>query len=191
MGRHRWTNRFTVEESIPLDIEKFHRAGPALANASSASGTMVWTRDGDVVGTFRYEISPSSDGVIVRIPRQSIAVDGENRLVEQFLISVTTVRPHLGGRRFLFVCQCGRRVRLLYLPPSQQIFACRDCHNLTYRSAQQHDQRRYDLARNSDALDAVLNAALSGPNAKRVRLAALGIGALALRVRRMRKHGWI
>jgi hypothetical protein len=180
MGRHRWTSRFTVEECLPLDVEKFHQAGPALADASPASGTMSWTRDGDVVGTIRYEIIPNAGRVSVCIPCQSIMQDGENRPVEQCLISVTTVRPHLGGRRFLFVCRCGRRVRLLYLPPGEQMFGCRHCHDLTYRSAQQHDQREYDLARDPEALSALLHAALSGTNAKRVRLAFLGIGGLAL-----------
>ena len=190
MGRHRWTSRFTVEECLPLDVEKFHRAGPALANASPASGTMFWTRHGDVVGTIRYEIIPSPPGVSVRLPRQSIALDNENRLVGECLMRIATTLPYLGGRRFWFLCGCGRRVGKVYLPSEQQIFACRICHNLTYKSAQQHDQRKYDLARDSEALDAVFEAALGVPNAKRARLAALGIGALALVLRRMRKRGW-
>jgi hypothetical protein len=189
--RHRWTSRLTVDDCLPLDVETFHRAGPALANAFAASGTMFWTRDGNVIGSIGYEINPRPPGVSVRIPRQSIVVDGENRLVEECVMLIATTRPYLGGRRFWFVCKCGRRFGQLYLPPEEQIFACRICHNLTYKSAQKHDQRKYDLARDPDALDAVFGAALGVPNAKRVRLAALGIGALALLARRMRKSEWL
>jgi len=177
MGRHRWTSRFTVEEChYFLDVEVFHRAGPALANASAASGTIFWTRDGDVIGTIRYEIVPSAGGVSVGIPRQFLVLDGGNRLVEERLISITTVRPHLGGKRFLFVCQCGSRVGRLYLPPGQQIFACRDCHNLTYRSVQQHDQRKYHLARHPRALTAALRS-------KDISQVLLSIGGLVLLVK--------
>lgn len=34
--------------------------------------------------------------------------------------------------------ECDARVRVLYLPPGEQRFACRRCHGLTYRSRQQH-----------------------------------------------------
>jgi hypothetical protein len=122
---------------------------------------MLWSRGGDVVGTIRYEIISSPDGVSVRIPRQSIAVDNENRLVEECLMRIATTRPYLGGIRFWFVCTCGRRVGRIYLPRGEQLFACRICHNLTYKSAQQHDQRTYDLARDPTALGAVLHAAHS------------------------------
>ena len=181
MGRHRWTSRLTVQDCLPLDVEKFRQAGPALANASAARGTMFWSRDGAFVGTIRYEIISSPDGASIRIPRQSIAVDGESRLVEECLMRIATTHPCLGGRRFWFVCRCGRRVGKVYLPPEEQIFACRICHNLTYESAQKHDQREYDLARNIVALNAVLEAASGGsPLAERGRKLRLGIGGLVL-----------
>ncbi len=35
---------------------------------------------------------------------------------------------------------CGRRVRMLYLPPNGRYFGCRGCHDLTYRSCQESHQ---------------------------------------------------
>jgi hypothetical protein len=182
MGRHRWTNRLTVEECpYWLDVEGFHRAGPALANALLVSGTMSWDRpDGEVLGTLKYSVIRNPVGVSICIPHQLIVRDGSIRLAEECLIPITTTRPYLGGRRFWFLCpalrdgtHCSRRVGRLYLPPGQQSFACRHCHGLSYETAQQHDPRKYNLARDPTALGAALRS-------KDRRHASLGIGALAL-----------
>jgi hypothetical protein len=49
-------------------------------------------------------------------------------------------RP-MSSRRWLECPACGRRCFKLYRPYLPKAFACRDCHNLTYRSAQRHDAR--------------------------------------------------
>ncbi len=47
-----------------------------------------------------------------------------------------------GGQRTWFRCpSCGRRMFKLYRPPWSSCFACRECHDLTYRCVQQHDAR--------------------------------------------------
>ena len=52
-------------------------------------------------------------------------------------------RPHFGGERWCFLCPCGfdgdscnRRVGKLYLPPGEDFFGCRHCHDLTYLGSQ-------------------------------------------------------
>jgi hypothetical protein len=45
-----------------------------------------------------------------------------------------TTIPHYGGRRYWWLCpECGRRCAALF---GGRLFLCRQCHNLTYRSAQ-------------------------------------------------------
>jgi hypothetical protein len=54
------------------------------------------------------------------------------------------------GRRLWFLCPfrrsdgtCRRRIRKLYLPPGENFFGCRWCHDLTFRSCQTaHMQER-------------------------------------------------
>ena len=46
-----------------------------------------------------------------------------------------------GERRWLLCPRCFRRVAKLYRPPDEVLFACRQCHGLTYRSTQCHDAR--------------------------------------------------
>ena len=162
MGRHRWTNRLTVEDCpFVLDVLKFHRAG-TLACAHGTISTVKWAIPGDLCSLGRLECRVEHSGptrLALYIRRQCVRL---NVVVEQQLIPVTTVRPHLGGRRFWFVCGCGTRAGRLFLPPGQRAFRCRHCHSLTYRSAREHDQRVYDLARNPVALQLALQAGQCG-----------------------------
>jgi hypothetical protein len=57
-------------------------------------------------------------------------------------ISFDHTRGGRGGQRRWFRCpRCGRRMFKLYRPPGSPFFACRQCHELTYRCVQQHDAR--------------------------------------------------
>jgi hypothetical protein len=159
MGRHRWTNRLTVEDCpFVLDVEAFRGAG-TLACAHGTISTLKWTIPGDVCSLghleCRVEHGGGPTGLALYLRRQCVRL---NVIVEQQLIPVTTVRPHLGGKRFYFQCGCGRRAGRLYLPPGQGSYRCRHCHSLTYKSAQTHDQRLYDLAKNPVALQLALRA---------------------------------
>jgi hypothetical protein len=98
------------------------------------------------------------------------------------------VRPHLGGRRFWFVCGCGMRAGRLFLPPGQRAFRCRHCHSLTYRSAREHDQRVYDLARNPVALQLALQAGAGG-DWKRVLFGLKAVELVSARHKRHRRRG--
>ncbi len=44
-----------------------------------------------------------------------------------------------------------------YLPPSARYFGCRHCHELTYRSAQEHDKRVDAFRRNPAALRTLMD----------------------------------
>lgn len=83
-----------------------------------------------------------------------------------YKVGLETTAPHFGGQCWWLICpgeSCGRRVRKLYLPPRGVYFACRHCHDLTYRSCQESDKRVSRLLRrfgNNPA--AVLDAALQG-----------------------------
>lgn len=107
-----------------------------------------------------------------------------------YLVEVTTSRPTFGGRRFWFRCPvvrssscCGRRVGRLYLRAGEQVFGCRHCCCLTYRSAQTHDKRKDALARNPIALAL----ALGSPNPKQRLLGIAAFVQAAARIRNSTK----
>jgi hypothetical protein len=188
MGRHRWTTRFTVEECLALDVESLHRSGTFACPPGTICTTRWETSCGGTKAMLGFVVVRNSvGGLALCLDSDQGNIPPALKLPGKYLVPIATTRPHLGGRRFWLCCPvvrdgkpCGKLAGRLYLPPGQTIFACRDCHDLTYRSAQQHDQRKYDLARNPVALRAVLDAALSGPDAKRAGQALLGIGGMAL-----------
>ena len=62
-------------------------------------------------------------------------------------------RAQLHRLRRWFCCPaCSRRMFKLYRSPSSNVFACRQCHNLTYRCVQQHDKRLDSLVKAPDWL---------------------------------------
>lgn len=65
-------------------------------------------------------------------------------------LGIERTRQRLGGERLWIVCGCGRRTSKVRLPyaiedKAEATFACRDCHQLTYRSAQEaHREERIE-----------------------------------------------
>jgi hypothetical protein len=171
MGRHRWTNRLTVEDcTLRLCVAAFHRAGTFNCPPGTIT-PLTWTEAGKWRGRLECRLDHGGPtGLAIYIRRQRARISAP---VDEQLVPITTVRPYLGGKRFWFLCGCGRRAGRLYLPPGQRVFLCRHCHWLTYRSTREHDQRLYDLSRNP----AALRLALHGGSWKRFRF---GIGALKL-----------
>lgn len=52
-------------------------------------------------------------------------------------VQLLTTRPHFGGVRYWMECPaCEGRKGVLWLPPPASRFRCRECYELTYRSAQ-------------------------------------------------------
>jgi hypothetical protein len=60
-------------------------------------------------------------------------------------IRLEKTRTNFDGWRWWFGCpECDRRIAYLYLPTGAENFACRSCHGLTYRSAQEaHREERF------------------------------------------------
>ena len=74
-------------------------------------------------------------------------------------IQVTATMPKpFESFRHWFVCPgCGRRRFKLYQPDPSGSFACRECHSLTYRSAQRNDARLAPFLKMSDdELDSII-----------------------------------
>jgi len=56
---------------------------------------------------------------------------------QKYYVNFVTTECNYGGKRWWFFCpRCKRRCRILYLPYDEFRYACRICHNLTYRSQQ-------------------------------------------------------
>lgn len=177
MGRQRWTSRLTVEDCpLYLCVTAFHRAG-VFTDPVGSIRPLTWTdSNGFLLGRIEWRLFRNgSSGLSIYIRQQYARL---NVLVDEQTIPFTT-----GGKRFWFLCGCGKRVERLYLSPGRRVFRCRHCYNLTYRSAQRHDQRVYDLARNPAEMQLALRE--HGGNWRR---AFLGVRATELLVARYNRQ---
>lgn len=140
---NRWGRKLTVEECPYLEAK-------SLAKEILQAGF----RPGFSGGFHIFEMELQYD---VKICGQL-----EN---EEMWIQLFETPTIFGGHRWWFKCpiffdgsECNRKVGKLYLPPGKRYYGCRHCHNLTYRSVQEHDKRVDFYRKNPEALLAALEA---------------------------------
>jgi hypothetical protein len=138
-----------VEDCRTLDINEFVREGIVRPGARFL-GVWSWrSPEGEVRAPIGLDARTGDEaGTLRLIHGVRRAAEQAERLCDYTIRLVTTVLPS-GGRRWWFTCPakgsggsaCGRRSVKLYLPPVGRIFACRRCHELTYRSCRESRKR--------------------------------------------------
>jgi len=134
-GSTRWgyhDKRRLCESSFPLGAYDLRRyAGRGLI-------TLTWKNNGRKSG----EISVIVFEDRARLDYTYTPNGGSPRSLSYEIAFQSTPTPW-GALRYWLTCPvCSRRVGKVYLPPGDHTFACRRCHNLTYRSAQ--EQHEFD-----------------------------------------------
>jgi len=146
-GSSRWgwhSKKDTVEDSRSLDAARWQREG-ILAPDHIQAGGWSWTdaRTGKRQASIGYEVRTGETDGRLRL-FYTVTMGGDPQNVD-YTVPLVTTRPNYGGLRWWFVCPgkgCGRRVRKIYMAPRSRYFLCRQCQDLTYTSAQQHDKTR-------------------------------------------------
>lgn len=160
-GSGSWYRRGTakrrVEQCDDLDTAFLRQEG-WLRPGTVSTGPVIWTHTpGGTASPITLTTDLSDrDNPLARL---SYTLSGE---ALNYPVELVTTCPQFGGVRWWFLCPfrsgnepCGRRVRKLYL--SGRYFACRHCHDLTYKSRQEHDARVSRLMKNPALLQAVLD----------------------------------
>ena len=152
-GSTRWEyhqKKRLVENCLHLDILNLSKRG--LISGSYARGFSVWENiTGERDASIEFEIYPIDNrSKVIRF--HYIAESDGNEQKMQYDCRLVSTRAFFGGFRWWFTCpliinekHCNRRVRKFYLPPGEQYFGCRHCHDLTYRSSQNHDKQVDEL----------------------------------------------
>lgn len=145
-GSNRWGSyrrKWTVGECRRLDAGLFARRG-YIRPGARAEITWGWWAGNDVneppTAQIGIEIKARETSGVCHL---SYATTGGEHggQVFNYVAPLVTTPCTAGGVQWWFKCpRCDRRVRFIYLPPGKVRFACRHCHNLTYRSAQEHDK---------------------------------------------------
>ncbi len=115
---YRWDTRRTVDDLLRLNAHKVMSAGDRAAGFRC---TVNWP-------------SQAAIGVRVTGERALLSYNWQGQPVQPYAVHVATTTPHYGGVRYWWLCpRCARRVADLY---GGKLFLCRQCHGLTYRTAQ-------------------------------------------------------
>src|SRR5258708_6810979 len=141
MGRQPWTSRLTVEKCpIHLCATRLRNLGFFRFSLGNR-GTIEWKSEDELMGTLKYRIiDDGNGGISLFFPHQIFNFAPPHQGLGQ-TIRFTSTQPNWGGVRYWFKCDCGRRSGRLYLPPSETLFRCRPCYDLTFRSSQEHSKK--------------------------------------------------
>lgn len=122
----------TVEECLKLRVKSLVRAG-RWQDGQVGTITWTWGNDGQARIGFRLDLAhPPRIWLNYTITKAS----GEKQSYD-YAVGLDSEPCKFGGRQWYYRCPgagCGRRVRMLHKPPDAGLFACRDCHKLTYIS---------------------------------------------------------
>jgi hypothetical protein len=129
-----------AEECLVFDVsdftDRFHAQSSGifswvwpLGHTSEVTFEVAWS-NGNPTVTLRYQWS-NCERISICIPLESTPTN-------------------FNGRRWWFRCplnadgiNCNRRSKKLYLAPGSRHFACRLCHNLTYRSSREAHRENF------------------------------------------------
>ena len=140
VGRGVLWKKNSVDDARCLDMATFARD---IDLEKAAEGYTSWHNNRNVeTGRIGWEVCPPYR---LRLYYSVTKRDGQ-RDDYDYYVRLDTTPCYFGGKRWWFLCPnttCGRRCRILYLAPGSPYFACRVCHNLTYRS-QQEGQNKWD-----------------------------------------------
>lgn len=140
-GRYyRWNKRSLVTDFLRLDA---HRMLSQTDMSRPSLRAWQWTRGDKKIASLMYHVRPEQRTV-------RLIYNYQKQPVEPYGVAWTTTRQHYGGRRYWWLCPaCGRRCAHLY---GGKIFACRQCYDLTYESAQTGDPRSERVERRMRAI---------------------------------------
>ena len=147
-GRGVRDKKQTVEHAQGVSVFNLRKWG--VLAAPWGHWTLQWEFDGKVTSSIGIEKTyTTGDKPALRF-RYSLthSLTGEKTNVD-YMTDLIATPCCFGGVRYWFRCagkSCGRRVAKFYSPPGASYFLCRHCHNLTYRSRQDHRNKLYEAA---------------------------------------------
>lgn len=152
--RWQWHNKkYTTDDCFRISIFRLKQEG-LLTPGQVRSGSWIWHNQfsQEKRASVGYEINMKQDAAFLRLHYiHTTAWAGEKRNID-YLVPLEKTSCHFGGYRYWFICPisvdgryCGRRVGKLFLAPGSSYFACRHCHDLTYRSSQESNKAVNEL----------------------------------------------
>ncbi len=134
-------SKTTVEECLIIDVRKLYREGYLKPGMT---GSSKWFKGDKKIATIGWRVSEDSLHLSYAVTRPN----GEKKKYD-YAAPITWTKCNYGGKRPWFCCpntNCQRRIAKLYKPPQKELFLCRHCWNLTYKSCQVSGNRTEELS---------------------------------------------
>lgn len=141
-GREAWAYSGTVEESLSIDINQLVRVG-AINPYVNAIGTIAWRKQIGQDPAISFETQCYAENGHIKL-QYTVSNIADRKKAIGYIVDLFTTKQHFGGRRWWFICpnqECNALASKLYQPPSAELFLCRKCQNLTYRSCRDSGKR--------------------------------------------------
>ncbi|MCA9942038.1 MAG: hypothetical protein KC449_01085 [Anaerolineales bacterium] len=150
-GSTRWqlhSKKHTTDDCRSISIFELKR-DKLLVPGRFQSGGWVWRNrlTGEKVSSIGYEINLKDESSYLRLYYIHTSGWTNEKFDVDYQVPLKKMACNFGGYRYWFICPisvngryCGRRVGKLFLAPGSRYFACRHCHDLTYRSSQESDK---------------------------------------------------
>ncbi|MFH2035897.1 MAG: hypothetical protein ABIJ45_05785 [Candidatus Zixiibacteriota bacterium] len=131
VGRGVWFKKRLVDDCWKLDIKEL-------------TSNYIFDLDWQLIMNWKSSWGKTASiGLDIHPPRNirlyyTVTKNSGEKTDYDYITHYESTRCNYGGKRYWFLCpNCGRKCRILYLPPKSNYFACRKCYNLTYRSQQE------------------------------------------------------
>ena len=130
----------STKECLRLTIADLRGAGLTTGEADEAMFTWATPESEEDIASIRaYVTSRTASEVIITL-NYGATLDDEFREVSETVYVVNA--NETGSGKWYFRCPaeadgepCAKQAEILYLPPNEEYFACRRCHNLAYSEA--------------------------------------------------------
>lgn len=135
LGSGRWfrsRERLTTEDLPRIDIRAMKRQGVLHPNYP---GVFSWTIDDPLVGSMSFKIHRGWLSV-----EYFTTINGQKTKNTED-IKFDSTPCHFGGSRYWFLCPCCK-TRITTVYKLNNVYRCRHCHNLTFRSQSESELDR-------------------------------------------------
>ena len=129
-GRNEYAATPQDRECLKIDVDWFTEA---LDYDVGTHGTYSWTNDAKL----RWETIDDIQDEAIRLT-YAVGWGGGEKREQQYPVWIERTECNFGGTRPWFQCPntgCSERVGKLYLPPGEEMFLCRHCHDFGYTSS--------------------------------------------------------
>ena len=142
-GSGRWmgsAKKTPITECLKLTIGDLRGSGITAGETDEAMFTWSISESDENIASIRAHVTSRTASEVIITLSYSATLDDEAREVSETVYVVNT--SPTGSGKWYFRCPaeaggepCARQAEILYLPPNEEYFACRRCHNLSYSEA--------------------------------------------------------